>query len=179
MNTPNNKRKKESQERIEKVFIELLQTKEVNEISITDICSLAHLNRSTFYANYIDIYDLVEKLKEKMMQEIFNVYREECESRQHSYNFLKLFNHIKENQIFYKTYFKLNLDLSDDFYRFSDVHIETIKYYGSSEFMKYHIEFFKAGLNAVIKKWLNNGCKETPEEIADIIKSEYEVKKNP
>ena len=31
MNTPNNKRKKESMERIEKVFIELLQTKELNE----------------------------------------------------------------------------------------------------------------------------------------------------
>ena len=32
MNTPNNKRKKESMERIEKVFIELLQTKSVYRI---------------------------------------------------------------------------------------------------------------------------------------------------
>ena len=39
MNTPNNKRKKESMERIEKVFIELLQTKELNEISVSDICA--------------------------------------------------------------------------------------------------------------------------------------------
>ena len=36
MNTPNNKRKKESMERIEKVFIELLQTKALNEISVSD-----------------------------------------------------------------------------------------------------------------------------------------------
>ena len=39
MNTPNNKRKKESMERIEKVFIELLQTKELNEISVSDIAN--------------------------------------------------------------------------------------------------------------------------------------------
>ena len=32
------------------------------------------------------------------------------------------------------------------------------------------------GLNAVIKKWLNGGCKETPEEINDIITSEYKNK---
>ena len=42
--------------------------------------------------------------------------------------------------------------------------------------MDYHIEFFKAGLNAIIKKWLYNGCKEEPEEIDFIIKEEYKTK---
>ena len=32
MNKPNNKRKKESQEKIEKAFIELIQTRNVEEI---------------------------------------------------------------------------------------------------------------------------------------------------
>ena len=178
MNTPNNKRKRDSQEKIEKVFIQLLQTKEVNEISVTDICNLSHLNRSTFYANYIDIYDLVEKLKDKMMEEFFDVYSEERETMQHSYDFLKLFIHIKENQLFYKTYFKLDFDLNNYFYNFSDINTEAIKYYGSSKFMEYRIEFFKAGLNAIIKKWLYSGCKEAPEEIAHIIKTEYLVDKN-
>ena len=64
MNTPNNKRRKESQERIEKVFVELIQKKEINKISVTDICKKAKVNRSTFYANYIDIYDMADKIKE-------------------------------------------------------------------------------------------------------------------
>lgn len=38
MNTPNNKRKRESIERIEKVFIGLLQTKELNQIRVSEIC---------------------------------------------------------------------------------------------------------------------------------------------
>lgn len=37
----------------------------------------------------------------------------------------------------------------------------------------YHIEFSKSGLNSIIKLWLINGCKESPEEIDSIIKSEY------
>jgi hypothetical protein len=39
--------------------------------------------------------------------------------------------------------------------------------------IKYHIEFFRNGLNAIIKLWLANGCKESPEEMATILKQEY------
>jgi len=37
----------------------------------------------------------------------------------------------------------------------------------------YHIAFFSSGLNAVIKMWLDNDCRESPEEIYNIIKEEY------
>ena len=47
------------------------------------------------------------------------------------------------------------------------------KYYNNKEHIKYHVTFFKHGLNAIIQKWLNNDCKETPEEMLEIIKSEY------
>ena len=40
------------------------------------------------------------------------------------------------------------------------------------------MEFFKAGLTSIIKKWLDNGCKESPEEIEYILKSEYKNKNN-
>ena len=57
MNKPNNKRKKDSQEKIERAFIELIQTRNIEDITVTDICNITKLNRSTFYANYLDIYD--------------------------------------------------------------------------------------------------------------------------
>jgi len=171
MNTQNNKRKKNSISKIEKVFVELIQTKEINQISVTDICKKTNLNRSTFYANYIDIYDLADKIRLKMINDFLNIYSEEVGDKKHSYNFLKLFNHIKDNQIFYKTYFKLNFDLSNDNFLIDEK--DAIDYYGSSEKTEYHVVFFKAGLNAIIKKWLNNNCKESPEEIFEIIKEEY------
>ena len=46
------------------------------------------------------------------------------------------------------------------------------KHFGD-RFIEYHMEFFKSGLNRIIKIWLQNGCKETPEEMFEIIKSEY------
>ena len=54
---------------------------------------------------------------------------------------------------------------------------EQAEKYFNNEYIDYHIEFFYNGLNAVIKKWLENGCKDTPEEIEKIIKSEYSGRK--
>ena len=41
------------------------------------------------------------------------------------------------------------------------------------EFIEYHMEFFRAGITQIIKLWLKNGCKESPEDMVEIIKSEY------
>lgn len=171
MNRPNNKRKRVSQEKIEKVFLEFIQVKNIEDISVTDICKVTGLNRSTFYANYIDIYDLVDRIKDKMVKNFFNVYKEETLKKEHSYDFLKLFQHIKDNQLFYKTYFKLNLDLSS-YVQFLD-EAEAQRFDRSFEDVDYHVAFFKAGLNAILKKWLDDGCDKSPEEIQNIIKREY------
>jgi len=39
--------------------------------------------------------------------------------------------------------------------------------------LEYHIEFFQAGLNAVLHRWLDGNCRETPEELLQIIQEEY------
>ena len=172
MNTPNNKRKKDSQEKIEKTFLQLIQKKKIEEISASDICKITGLNRSTFYATYIDIYDLVEKVKVRMADEFANnQYLKN--SKQDSQGYLNMFKEIKENQIFFKTYFKLESISKSPATIFNKELAE--KYY-NNKYIDYHIEFFRAGLNAVIKKWLDNNCKESPEEIAEIIASEYKNK---
>ena len=172
MNTINNKRKKESQEKIEKTFLQLIQKKNINEISVSTICEIAKLNRSTFYANYIDVYDLVEKVKNRMADE-FAEFQLSNNSKQDPNGYLNLFKHIKDNQIFFKTYFKLE-DISIS--PITEYHMELAEKYYNNEYIDYHIEFFRAGLNAIIKKWLNNNCKESPEEMVEIITSEYSSK---
>lgn len=107
MNKPNNKRRKDSQKRIETAFIRLLQDRELNQITVTEICKAAQVNRTTFYANYLDIYNLADAVQKRLEEEVIGLYQEERERQYNSNNFLKLFCHIKENQIFYKTYFKL------------------------------------------------------------------------
>lgn len=174
MNKPNNKRKRTSQERIERAFTQLIQKKEINEISVMEIVKEAKVNRSTFYTNYLDIYDLADKIKERLEEDVANLYQDEIIKRYNSNDYLKIFKHVKENQIFYKTYFKLNYD-KDYVIKKYDTHQS--KYYFNDKFIDYHITFFMNGFNAIVRKWLESGCRETPEEMADIIHSEYQGRK--
>lgn len=170
MNTKNNKRRQRSVELIKKTFMEFLQTKELNEITVSDICKKCNLNRSTFYANFVDIYDLADKVREYLEKEVDRLYEAERSKQFNSNDYLKLFRHIKANQIFYRTYFKLGYD-NQFKVKYYDVH--QAQYHFDNKYIDYHIEFFKSGFNAIVKMWLAGGCRETPEEMDQIIRSEY------
>lgn len=171
MNTPNNRRKRESIEKMEKVFLELLQTKELSEISVSDLCKRAGLNRTTFYANYADIYALADSIRDKLEVSLSDLYQEERATGYNSHDYLKLFRHIQENQIFYRTYFKLGYDNN---YKIVTYDTELAKKHFQNRYIDYHMEFFKSGLTRIIKMWLEKGCQETPEEMFEIVKSEYQ-----
>ncbi len=169
MNTKNNKRRQATRESIEKTFIELLQTRELSQITVSDICKITGYNRTTFYANYLDIYDLANKIRDRLEAEVNELYENEL-----FYNcgndYLKLFQHIKENQIFYITYFKLGYDSKHT------VDLGSISRQQKGfpdDTLEYHIEFHKAGLNAIIKKWLASGCDKSPDTMVKIIQDEY------
>lgn len=169
MNVKNNKRRRESKEKIEKAFIELLQTRDIKEITVSDLIKITGLNRSTFYANYVDIFDLADKTREILENEFSNLFADYNDLNEHS-GALKMFTHIKENQIFYNTYFKL---CYDDKHLISIYDTKRAEKEHMDSNIKYHIEFFRNGLNAIIKLWLAEGCKETPEEMAEVLKQEY------
>lgn len=169
MNTPNNKRKKASQERIEKVFLQLIQSKDISEIRVCQICELANVNRTTFYANYIDIYDLADTIRNRMINEYASIFNNDLGHSKES--FLKMFKNIKNNQVFYNTFFKLDYDNSSIPKSYLDM--ELAKKWNRDKLIEYHLEFFKAGISAIIKKWLYNGCVESPEEITNVIITEY------
>ncbi len=171
MNIKNNRRRRQSKERIEKAFIESLQTKELHQITVADICKACQLNRSTFYANYEDIYDLADKVREYLETEVNLLYKEEKTQGFNSNDYLKLFRHIQGNQMLYRTYFKLGYDNQYQI-RYYDTK-QAIKYFDNKH-IEYHITFFQSGFNAIVKMWLAGGCKETPEEMNEIIRSEYQ-----
>ena len=182
MNKPNNKRSKESQEFIIEAFSLLLQNKEYDKISVSDVCKKAGVNRSTFYAHYTDIYDLMKSIESNLsdsMNEIFIKYASGIETQ--SQLFLDLFNFVKEYKYFYIAYLSGHItSTSFDFvnrepFR-STIEKESLsRGYISSAGVNYHIAFFATGVSEIFRIWLINGCKESPEEMAEILKKEYRL----
>ena len=53
-------------------LISLLKKKSFDYITVSEVCETAGVNRSTFYSNYIDIYDLAEKVKDLGIEKIYS-----------------------------------------------------------------------------------------------------------
>ena len=169
MNTVNNRRRRDSQEKIQKAFINLLQDRQMKDITVSDLIKATSLNRSTFYANYLDIYDLADKTRQ-MLEKDFSALFADYDYMNARDGAEKMFAHIKENQLFYKTYFKL---CYDEKFLISTYDPKRAEKEQITQNIRYHIEFFRNGLNAIIKLWLAGGCKESPQEMAEILKQEY------
>ena len=171
MNTKNNKRRRESVAAIEKAFIELLEEKEFREITVSNICKQTGLNRSTFYANFEDLYALAEHIRHQLEGEFAALF-DPLPALTHSETgaALRMFTHIYENQPAYRTYFKLGFADRNNILQYDTQRAEQDFH---SEHIDYHITFFRAGFNALVQRWLSGGCTETPEEMTDILKAEY------
>lgn len=65
----------ETKERIRDAFFELYATKKIERISIKEITEKAQLNRGTFYVYYKDIYDLLEKTEDELIEELMDKIR--------------------------------------------------------------------------------------------------------
>ena len=170
MNTANNRRRRETLETIKKTFVEMIQDQELDRISISHLCKKAGINRTTFYSCYDGLHDIADSIRRELEDNMAEMYRDEIENRKSRNDYLKLFRHIKDNQSLYRTYFKLGYDTQlKDFGYDANAAAE----YFDNKFIRYHSEFFRAGITRIIRMWLEGGCKESPEDMMEIIRSEY------
>ena len=141
MNTPMNKRRLETMEHIEQAFVELMQTCSMKEISVTDICRHANINRSTFYANYDDVAALAAAF-------CSNVEKRTADLAQSADNFVWLFEHVAANPMAFRAYFRLDIPPAASDYKSL---------------------FIRNGVYGIVKCWFDGGCMESAEEMGRLL----------
>ena len=72
------RRTKYSLQVIRSALFELLEIKDLKNITVTDICRLADVNRGTFYKYYDDVPDLFYKIELSIMEEAGETIRQNC-----------------------------------------------------------------------------------------------------
>lgn len=58
-----------TQKNLQDAFWILYTTKNIDKITVKDICNLAGYNRSTFYQYYVDVYDVLHKSENQVLLE--------------------------------------------------------------------------------------------------------------
>lgn len=175
MNKKNNSRYKMSSEKIETAFLSLLPENNYEKINISQVCSRAGINRSTFYCHYDDINDLVIKIENKFASSLASIFN--YGERQTNEAFLEMFEFIKKNKSFYKVF------LSIPYQTISETNTkqsilsnikETKNAPTSNEIeLRYRAGFFGAGIKEICRIWLERDCLESPKDMAGILLKEY------
>lgn len=159
---------------IKESLIELLKDKEIHQVTVTDICKKADVNRGTFYSHYKDAFDLLQSMEDELFNQVI-VYLTEIPVEDYTDILLiKVFELIVENKELCKVLFckqndskildrilyvanKANLDKIINTPGFTD------------EYLNYLLKYAIGGIIAVVQTWLENDLVESPRELLAII----------
>lgn len=167
------RRKKYTRMVLKNSLITLLKEKELSAITVKEICAHADINRSTFYTHYLDQYDLLFKIEEEIIHEMIKYldshnFAKEAESIQMTE---KLLDYLMERKEICETLLLSNhgrnfekrvMNIAKDFLMNKAIQ-------GKANEVEYLGTFIISGAIHVIKEWLKNGTKESPQQIAKMI----------
>ena len=177
MNVKNNRRAMETRQRIQNTLLEMLEEQELDQISVSQLCKRAEVNRSTFYAHYDDVTDLIAEIEQGIGRDIFDSLPEQTEGALPMWD-LRYLQHILErirtHQLFYRAYLRSSHGQRRMEWGFTQLLEHIMRPYmhelgiNDTE-LEYYFAYFKEGLVAVIRRWVLQGCRESPEYLTRVI----------
>lgn len=167
---------------IRSALAKLIEEKGFINISVTDLTQRADINRGTFYLHYVDKYDLLEKIENEIIQEIrentkhldsINMMNMDTINEPLPF-MVKLFECFRDNSVLIKSILGPKGDPTFD--RKIKNLIETnlfekqkARSFNADQAVvseEYFIPYILSADLGVILHWLENGMKESPNEMA-------------
>ena len=161
---------------IKEAFTELLKQKEYNKITVTDIVTLADINRATFYKHYPDVRGLMESIENDICAEMFHILEE------FDYNTFfsnptavlrQLIDFLKSGREFYsillmsdgsKAFLDKTKLLFEQYMQANDKVPEKVR---TSSSYRIRINFFAGGIVNLLSEWITGQLDCTQEDILD------------
>lgn len=185
------RRKSYTKKVIRESLYELMKDKQIDKITVTQICEKADVNRSTFYSYYTDIYDLHQKIiKEffEMQEEVVKKSKKILESKENltqltiddydeiAYAYVRT---VEENRELYKFIFNQN-STNSIHVSFGKVFYHMVYEILSPVFPEENIEAFRSSFNfisggttSMIMDWLTKDCPITAKKLSRILAHYY------
>jgi AcrR family transcriptional regulator len=169
------RRVRKTKKQLRNALTSLLLEKEIGRITVRDVADLADVNRGTFYAHYSDVYDLLHQLENDFMTRLDEVGSRHSASEHNGEGLsylVELFTLAGEySDIFYTLYCRSgDPDFVDRvFNKLKHQYLYTfltLRSGGASEKLDYCASFIVAGMCTLVKVWIENGMRETAEDMA-------------
>lgn len=159
---------------IRDVFFSLLREKNAKQITVTELCRLADINRATFYKHYRDVFDLLEQIEAEALE-----YLRDTARQVRGEDAMERFVHLLERAREHHEEFAVIASEHGDphFSRRASVCLyeaarDTVLRHlpgGTEEEKAMICRFLEGGGSGVLDFWLCGGMRQEPEEVAQLI----------
>ena len=174
-------------QKMDKALISLLEEKPFEYITVSEICKMAEVNRSTFYLHYENTVDLLNETARFLLDDFMSYFNVDAknitnkfkESSLDELNFISneylqpYLTYIKDNKSVFSTVllhsvsFGFNEIFQNLYENIFNPILERYNYPIADR--KYAMMFYLNGITAIVKEWLKDGCGKTIGEVSQII----------
>ena len=173
--------------RMDEALITLLEKKDLEYITVKEICETAGVNRSTFYLHYETVADLVDETVRTTNERFLSYFPQRQEdvltamesrelkdlvlvTREYLLPYLRF---IRDNKKVYRAAFR-NPSSMQAHVQYGDLKERILlpilqRFQIPPAHRSYYIAYYIEGIMAIIKEWLRNDCADEVEMIAQII----------
>jgi len=159
-------------------LLRLLETKELDKISVTELCRESGINRATFYNHYSSPQDLLSDLESRLTEELSQINNNPKYSGDLSRELEAVCSYYLENSrsILILARCHADDDLADIFHeldaKLRSQRMASLRASGRDAESAHLIStFLYTGTYHLIREWLIKDIQKTPREIADLVLS--------
>lgn len=177
VNIEKNKQFQETEAKIEAVYRELRKDLSLEKVSVSRICKEAGINRSSFYYHFLDVYDLNDKLMQKMNDRLSDKMGQVGRDFLSRENLLIFFQHIKDEMDTYKllTSAQIQFPIQRSYAQFKEFLLQKDRYKDQSEEeIQLSIIYVQAGFHYMTRQWLAEDCQMPVAQLVDLFLKELE-----
>lgn len=174
------RRVKRTKKALRDALLELLETKKINQISVTELTALADVNRATFYFYYTDLLDMLQQIQNESYQAFEEVISESTPSITTIEGFTeystRLLSFCKEHESLVR--FIVNNDANNRLYKQIRLLMlnnipDSKEIYDESNPARYSTNFILTATVGTVIDWMDEGMVIPPRELAEFCANIY------
>lgn len=165
--------------KLSKSLINLLTSKSITEIDVSELCEKAGINRTTFYKHYASLYHLLDELIVQFFKRIETLFLSLSSGENTTSKVAYLLKYLKQNREFV-TIIMNNNSFSSISERLIQLNficnlINSNIQYRKNDYVSedYYVDFIISGWIAAIRRWVNENCDLDVNTLARLLTSIY------
>lgn len=170
-----NQRNTTTKKKVQDALLTLLEQKEIDKVTIKELCDLADINRTTFYNHYGSQYDVLQEIVQTYLEHTALMIQDKMAAGDDFKEcFIDALQYMKKHTkflqlLFSQKHFQLLSGINICLPQFDGAIMNRQPADRSPQRKKAMAIFIQQGIIGILVDWIRSGCRESAEEMAELI----------